>query len=211
MIAIIDLGISNIYSVVRAFEHVGADIVVTNKGQDVLDADKIVLPGVGSFERGMKNIYKYDLFKTIRECADKNKPILGICLGMQLLMDSSEEGGSKTSGLGLVPGDVRYIHKKESFDSSVKIPNIGWHALRLGRNIDTWDDTILNKVEENSDCYFVHSLCVSVENQSHELASSTYGGVEFSSVVNNNNIVGCQFHPENSGYVGLKIIDNFVK
>ena len=209
MIAIIDLGISNIYSVVRAFENVGADFIVTNKSQDILDATKIVLPGVGSFESGMKNIYKYDLFEAIKECADSNKPILGICLGMQLLMDVSEEGGI-INGLGLIQGDVRYINNKKAFNSSIKIPNIGWCGLGLGRNIDTWDKTILNKIDENSDCYFVHSLCVSVKNKSDELASSTYGGVEFASVVRKNNIIGCQFHPENSGYVGLKIIDNFV-
>mgnify|MGYP000485748221 CR=1 FL=1 len=207
MIAIINLELGNLFSVSRAIEHVGGDCFVTDNIKEVMKADKIILPGVGSYKSGMESIYAKKLDGVLKGLACDGVPILGICLGMQLLMDHSEEHGN-TQGLGLIPGAVEYFRNITGFDFKAKVPNVGWSSLNKKRR--SWEGTILEPVIEGDDCYFVHSLCVTPEVDDDLLALSHYGGVEFASVIQHQNISGCQFHPEKSGNVGLNIVRNFV-
>ena len=209
MIAIINLDLGNLHSVARAIEHVGADAVITDDAQLIAKADKLILPGVGSFKAGMDALNKKKLTTLIQECAASGVPVLGICLGMQLLMSQSEEHGS-WSGLGLIPGRVVYLKNMTGFNKQLKVPHINWCGIRKTFDKRTWDATILRGSDEYDELYFVHSLCVNPDDKSHTLAVSQYGGCEFASVILSGNVIGCQFHPEKSGKSGLEIIKNFV-
>lgn len=208
MIAIIDFDLGNLHSVQRAVRHMGGQSIITDSPAQIAKADKLILPGVGSFKAGMDNLQKKELLDPIRSRVECGISLLGICLGMQLLLDHSEENGS-TIGLGFIPGNVFSFRSLVNFDKKTKVPHINWCSLQ--KRDKPWDNTILEGVEEDEDCYFVHSFCVQPEEEKHILAISCYGGCEFSSVIKYENITGCQFHPEKSGEVGLKIIDNFIK
>ena len=205
MIVIVDLGLGNIFNICRAFNHVGEDVIVTDDVAKIRAADKLVLPGVGSFKAGMYSIEKKGLVGVIKQFADSGRPILGVCLGMQLLMEYSEENGG-IMGLGIIPGKVRYLQNIDGFLPKFKVPNIGWNTLLEG--YCDWSETVLDKINTHDEFYFVHSLCVVTENK-YQLSSSNYGGVSFTSVIKKGNITGCQFHPETSGEIGLSIIEKF--
>ena len=209
MISIIDLDLGNLHSVARAIRYCAAEVMITDDIAEIERAEKLILPGVGSFKAGMDALRRKGLVEVIQKRASEGTPLLGICLGMQLLMDHSEERGSH-KGLGLIAGEVRKFQNLAGFESSVKVPHINWCAIDKKLENDNWADSFLSGVEPGADCYFVHSLCVVPKDQQHTLAVSKYGNAEFCCAIKKDNIFGCQFHPEKSGDVGLQIIDKFL-
>ncbi len=198
MIAIIDYGAGNLQSVKKAFDFIGAESVITNDPKVILSADKILLPGVGSFGDAMDSMQKNGLVETVKECALSGKPFLGICLGLQLLFEESEESPG-VKGLGIFKGKI----KKFSSDMGLKIPHIGWNSLEIKQK-----NTIFKDIPENSYVYFVHSYYLHAEDE-NDIATVTNYGIDFHSAVGKNNIFATQFHPEKSGDVGLQILRNF--
>lgn len=207
-IIIIDYGIGNIYSVKRAVEVSGnVDIRVSGKPEDIADADKIILPGVGAFEDGMNGLRERGLVPCLIAAALAGKPILGICLGMQLLATSSEEFGQH-SGLGLIPGDVKAIPRTDVEGDTLKVPFIGWASLILNPQHPN-GESILDGASGKS-VYLVHSFQLQPSNPEHRLASYSVGGRMITAAVRHGNVTGVQFHPEKSGTVGLQIIKEFI-
>ena len=202
-IVIIDYNIGNVKSISNAFKKFGIDTIITNNKEAILKADGVILPGVGAFAHGMENLKKYSLIDTLNLYVEKNKPLLGICLGMQLLLEESEEFGN-TKGLGFIKGKVIKIPIKQD-----KLPHVSWNDIKP--KTLSWKNTILDSIKEKSDMYFVHSFVAVPESERNILSVTEYGGVEFCSAVKKNNIYGTQFHPEKSGKIGLKVIENFVK
>jgi len=206
-ISVIDMG--NIFNLQRAISFVGGRSSIIRNIDDILQAKKIILPGVGNFKAAMEFLRSKGFDEAIIERAKEGIPTLGICLGQQLLMESSEES-ELTQGLGLIPGKVKYFYNDKLFDKS-KVPNIGWRPI--AENLECkreWDDSILKGVVKNDQCYFVHSLYTKTSNIEDTLSLSSYGSVTYSSSVQHENIIGCQFHPEKSGHIGLKILKNFI-
>lgn len=200
MIAIIDYDAGNIKSVEKAFNYLGAETVLTRDRDVILSADKVVLPGVGSFGDAMARINEYGLKDVILECVKMNKPFLGICLGFQLMFEESEET-PEVEGLGIFKG--KCIRFSEAY--GLKIPQIGWNSLNFPK-----ESRIFAGLSDNSFVYFVHSFFVKAEDESIVAATSEYGNV-FHAAVEKDNVFGCQFHPEKSSDVGLKILKNFLE
>ena len=198
MIAIIDYDAGNIKSVEKAFQFLGADVVVSRDPEILLKADKVVLPGVGAFGDAMKRLDEYGLTSVIKEIVNKGTPFLGICLGLQLLFDSSEEAPG-VEGLGILPGKVVRFN-----DHGLKIPQIGWNAIKLPRECALFDG-----IKDGSFVYFVHSYYLVAENQNDVVATTEYGDFVHAAVARDN-VYACQFHPEKSSAVGLKILSNFI-
>jgi glutamine amidotransferase len=203
MIAIIDYGIGNVRSITNAFRKNNIEPILTNDKGTILKADGVVLPGVGAFAHGMENLYKFSLIDTLKLYVDTNKPLLGICLGMQMLLEESEEFG-KTKGLGFIKGKVIKMPIRNE-----KLPHVSWNEIKP-KSIK-WNDTILDNIEYNSDMYFVHSYVAMPQDDNDVLAITEYDGCNFCSSLKKDNIYGCQFHPEKSGEIGLKVIENFIK
>lgn len=207
-IIILDYDIGNVKSIYNAFRFNLANVQVSRKKEDIIVADGLVLPGVGAFAKGMENLNKYKLIDQLYLHAEKEKPILGICLGMQLLLESSHEFG-RTKGLGFFKGEVR---KLESGSKKLKIPFVGWNKLCKPNKIIKWNESILKNINEDDLMYFVHSYYVDlVDRDENLLSNSFFGEFEFPSSIVKKNIYGCQFHPEKSSISGLKIINNFIK
>jgi len=209
VVTIIDYGIGNILSLQRSFEYIGAEVVLTADTEEIYKADYIVLPGVGSFPNAMSELNRLNLVNPITEIAKKGVPLLGICLGMQLLCDSSKEHGI-TKGLGVISGNVIRIPNKSVGEGCLKIPQIGWNELFLNDGINR-TKTILKGLSEKNAFYFVHSFMLAIEDDKYLLAYCHYGDNKITAVIQNNNIMGCQFHPEKSGEAGLRILKNFLK
>ncbi len=199
MIAIIDYGVGNLFSLTSSFKYVGADVVVTSDPNEIKKADKIILPGVGAFGDAIKKLKDTGLDKIVIEEAGNGKPLMGICLGMQLLFEKSFEYGEH-DGLGLLKGSV--VPMENYIDKSLKIPHIGWNALSIKK------ESPIFKYLKNGDCvYFVHSYFATDCEES--LLATTEYGKELTGAVAYKNIYGCQFHPEKSGDIGLKILKAF--
>tara|TARA_B110000091_G_C13810114_1_gene474595 strand:- start:2527 stop:3147 length:621 start_codon:yes stop_codon:yes gene_type:complete len=205
MITIIDLNIGNIGSVVNMIKHVGGNCKVSSDPAEIKAATKLILPGVGSFDKAMNQLRNNKLEEVINEKATLQKtPLLGICLGMQLLTSSSEEG--KEKGLGLIPAET--LSFKKTFDVkeiNERIPHMGWNDIRVEQENDLTKNLI-----ESSRFYFVHSYYVKCSNKGNCLMTSNYG-FDFASAIVKNNVFGVQFHPEKSHKYGKKLISNFVK
>lgn len=209
-VAIIDYGMGNVLSVARAVEYCGATVKVTREYKDLVAASHIVLPGVGAFAQGMLNLQQYQLDIIIKEVINiSNKPFLGICLGMQLLMDSSQEFGQH-SGLRMISGQVISIPNVDSQGNVQKLPSIGWNQLCVAENRDNWQDTVFHDLTQNDSVYFTHSYQVSLQETRHALAYYYYGGAPILAAMLKENIIGCQFHPEKSGKVGLAVLKRFL-
>lgn len=199
MVAIIDYDAGNIRSVEKAVELLGHEAAVTREREVILSADHVILPGVGAFGDAMTKLKKYELIDTIREAADRQLPFLGICLGLQLLFEGSEEAPG-IGGLGLLPGKILRIPEKEG----LKIPHIGWNSLTFPNRGRLFDG-----IAEGAYVYFVHSYYLQAGDPQIVTASTEYGTVIHASV-ERNNLFACQFHPEKSSETGLKILQNFL-
>ncbi len=209
-VAVIDYGVGNLLSVSRAFAHCGADVVVTSDAATILAARRVVLPGVGAFANGMQALCEHRLDAVVREFAASGKPLLGICLGMQMLMDASEEFG-ETDGLGLIPGRVVGIPAVDTAGQQLKVPHIGWSELLLPEGREAWAGTALEAVTPGNAAYFVHSFMARPQAGEDRLADCLVGGHRVCAAVRRDNVQGCQFHPEKSGSVGLTIIKTFLR
>ena len=206
-IAIIDYEVGNIRSIFSAFEKVGAKPKLTRDRQEIMGANGVVLPGVGAYSHGMDKLREYGLDNVVKDFAATGKPVLGICLGMQLLLSESEEFG-RTEGLGLIPGSVK---KLNLLDPKVqKLPHVSWSELQVPKGM-SWDGTILEGLAYDEDMYFVHSFMAVPESESHVISLTSYSDSLFCSSVKNGHVYGCQFHPEKSADEGLKIISNFIR
>lgn len=198
MIALVDYGIGNLRSVEKALEAVGADVRLTEDSDRILAADKVVLPGVGAFGDGMTGLQARGLVPAIKTVVSRGTPLLGICLGMQVLFESSSERGQH-AGLGLLPGRVRRFQ-----NSTLKIPQTGWNQIRPVR-----ESRLLQGLTPGSYAYFNHSYYCDPQDQQDVLAQTDYG-IDYASVVGHGRLYGIQFHPEKSQSVGLAILKNFV-
>ena len=207
-VTIIDYGVGNLLSVQRGFEKCGARVNLTSDPKEILDAKRVVLPGVGAFANAMEALRSFDLISVVKEIGKRNTPILGICLGMELLLDESNEFGV-TKGLGLIPGYVTSIPTKQVDGTVQKIPHIGWSSIQPSSNYTNWNDSILSNNRYGDSMYFVHSFMAVPSNQENRIADCDYGGHSISAVISKGNITGCQFHPEKSGETGLKILNQF--
>ncbi|MFZ3577586.1 imidazole glycerol phosphate synthase subunit HisH [Virgibacillus sp. DJP39] len=196
MIAIIDYGAGNIKSLQFAFDKIGLETCVTSDKKTIEASDAIVLPGVGAFNDAMRALESHDLLSVLKQEASSGKPLLGICLGMQLLYDQSFEDG-EWNGLGLLQGKVQRI------SSSVKVPHMGWNTLTNHQ-----ETPIINQIENDSYVYFVHSYYVAELGTSTLVSSCNYGG-QVPAIVQQDNVVGMQFHPEKSGQAGIQLLKNF--
>ena len=199
MIAIVDYGVGNLFSLKSSLDAIGAECVVTADEQLLHSADKILLPGVGAFEDAAKKLRDSGLADLLKKLANAGKPLLGICLGMQLLFEKSYEYGEH-EGLGLIPGNVRPI--RDVIPADYKIPHIGWNALRVKQ-----DSPIFKYLKEGDCVYFVHSF-YAADCDAYVTAAAEYGP-ELTAAVARGNVYGCQFHPEKSGNVGLGILKAF--
>lgn len=209
LVTIIDYGVGNLYSVRRAVEVSGGeDIRVSDRIEDIMEADKIILPGVGAFEDGMKGLRERGLVEPLTKVAREGKQILGICLGMQLMASTSEEFGVH-EGLSLIPGKVQAIPKTSVDGKPLKVPFIGWSTL-ISNQSEAEQHGSLADLHQKS-VYLVHSFQFSPSNSKHLLASYEYGGHQINAAVRSGNVLGVQFHPEKSGSVGLSIIRNFIR
>lgn len=198
MIALIDYGISNLRSVQKAFEHLDMEVTLVDTPDRLAQAERLILPGVGAFPAGMKGLQERGLVESIKQAARDGKPLMGICLGMQLLFESSDEMG-KTEGLGLLPGHVTRMSGR-----GLKIPHMGWNQLDVVR-----DHPLVHDLVSGSYAYFVHSYAIYPEDQGIVLATTDYG-TPFASIVGHGKLCGLQFHPEKSQAVGLKLLRNFL-
>jgi len=196
MIGIIDYGMGNLASVAKAFAAVGHVAQIVRTPQAITDADKLILPGVGAFGRAMENLGRMDLLEPLGKALDEGKPLLGICLGLQLLFEKSEEHGFH-EGLVVLAGRVRKLPPE------VKVPHIGWNQVSVTR-----DDPLLQGIPDNAFFYFVQSYFVEPQDQEQVIGTTDYG-VTFASIVGWRNVYGVQFHPEKSQDAGLKLLKNF--
>jgi len=201
MIVIIDYGMGNLQSVKNALDFLGLESKISSDEEEIRKAEGLILPGVGAFPDAMDTIERLSLDKIIREEISNNKPLLGICLGMQLLFDKGFEGLER-SGLGLLKGNI--IKMKNNKENNIKIPHIGWNNLIYNKK-----DELFNSIEEGEFVYYVHSYFVQDYNNEDLVAYSEYGENKIPGVIRCKNVMGAQFHPEKSGDVGLAILKNF--
>jgi len=208
-VAVIDYGMGNLLSVCRGLEHCGATVTVTSDLDVILSASRVVLPGVGAFADAMTELCRLGLDAAVREVGARGTPLMGICLGMQMLLDESDEYG-RTAGLGLIPGRVIPLPTTTITGQVQKIPHIGWNELVLPQGRKDWQGTLLQDLKLGDTVYFVHSFMVSPKNADYRIADCIYGGNPVSAVIARDNVIGCQFHPEKSGEVGLKVLKRFL-
>jgi glutamine amidotransferase len=211
-IAIIDYQIGNIFSLQSAFEKAGVDVVLTMDKDIISNAQAIVLPGVGQYLEASRNLQDEGLTELLCQLAKDGRPILGICLGMQLLMTDSEEGEGYP-GLNIITGSCRRLTECDEGVPLFKIPQIGWNKLLAPNGVSvekSWAGTILEGIGDDDHAYFLHSFIVEPEDSNNIAAKTKYGWDDFCSVIQDGNIWGCQFHPERSGAIGQRILDNFV-
>lgn len=200
MIAIIDYNAGNLTSVKLGLEYIGLECEITNDPAVISSADRVIFPGVGAAQEAMRNMRELGLVEPLRDAVASGRPFLGICLGTQIIFESSEEDGG-TPCIGLVPGSVkRFVPPDPSF----KIPQMGWNTVTIRQ-----PHPILDGIEDESEFYFVHSYYPAPSDESYIIGSTGYAGVEFSSITGRGNLVATQFHPERSGRIGLKLLENF--
>lgn len=205
---IIDYGVGNLYSVTRAVEHVGGRARFADCAESIDTASCLILPGVGAFGAGMAGLRERGLIDAIRKYAASRRPLLGICLGMQMLLERSYEFGIH-EGLGLIPGEVVRM-ELSSGRTGAKIPHVGWSALKPVQGVDSWRNTPLEAVQLGEVAYFLHSYMAQPALTSDRVADIRFGGLDIPAVIGRGRVFGCQFHPEKSGTTGLKILERFL-
>ncbi|NQU98285.1 imidazole glycerol phosphate synthase subunit HisH [Candidatus Woesearchaeota archaeon] len=206
-VSIVDYGLGNLYSLKSAIESLGYEYRFVKNPDEINNSEMLIIPGVGSFSEGMNNFRLNRLIEAVRDYVNSGKPLLGICLGMQLLFEKGEEFGVH-EGLGVIPGVVKKL-EPEKISKRIRLPHVGWSEIVIPKN-KSWQNTILEGVSNNSLMYFVHSFrCVPKDNEDI-LAESEYGNQSFCSVVKRGNVYGTQFHPEKCDYLGLKILKRFL-
>ena len=208
-LTIVDYGRSNLLSVQRALEYCGAAVEYASTPEQVFAAGALVLPGVGAFADGMNLLRKSGLARAVCTRARQGVPLLGICLGMQFLFDSSSEGGI-TPGLGLLPGTVQAIPAHSTQGQPLRVPHIGWAPLYPAQQREGFSGSTLETIPAKSQVYFVHGYRAMPARQADRLADTLYGGHRICAAVQRGNITGVQFHPEKSGEVGLAILHTFL-
>lgn len=208
-LTIVDFGAGNLLSVARAFKHLGADIELAASSDSIMTAERLVLPGVGAFGACMDGLESRGLSGPVKEFARTGRPFLGICVGLQMLFDESEEFGSH-AGLGLIPGRVLRIPAHGTDGAPHKVPHIGWAALKAPPKM-SWKGTPLAALPEGTSAYFVHSFAACPANSEHLLAICDYDGLSLTAAVRKDNVTGCQFHPEKSGEAGLALLAKFLE
>ncbi len=199
MIAILDYDAGNIKSVEKALQLLGEETILTRDRDTVVRAEKVILPGVGAFGDAMENLERFDLIRVIQEVVEQKTPFLGICLGLQLLFDASEESPG-VQGLGILKGSIRRIPG----EPGIKIPHMGWNSLHIQN-----EGRLFKGIPQEAYVYFVHSYYLQAEEPSIVKASCTYGSTTIHASVEQDNVFACQFHPEKSSHVGLEILKNF--
>ncbi|BFK80560.1 imidazole glycerol phosphate synthase subunit HisH [Clostridium baratii] len=200
MIGIVDYGMGNLKSICNALESINEEYLISAYKYDLRKCSGLILPGVGSFKEGMFNLRKDGLYSVVKEVEGTGKPLLGICLGMQLLFEKGYEG-EETKGIGLLKGKVIKMDEEE-----FRVPNIGWNSLNINK-----DDKLVKGLKEESYMYYVHSYYADEYNEEDLVASSDYYGLNIPGIVRRGNIIGVQFHPEKSGEEGIKLLKNFCK
>ena len=205
-ITVIDYNCGNILNLKRAIQFLGYDIETTNDKKKILNSSYLILPGVGAFGNAVKQLEKYNLSSVILEYAKSNRPLLGICLGMQILLTSSREFGVH-KGLDLINGEVIKISNKKN--KEIKIPHVGWNEIYPNKNEKKWENKIFKKDLIGKSFYFVHSFIAITKNPNSTIAICDYSGISIPAVISMNNVFGCQFHPEKSSENGLTILRNF--
>lgn len=210
-VTVIDYGIGNLLNVVRALEHCGARATVVDNATQV-DAlpERLVLPGVGAFADGMREMQHRGFDDLVRRHVDAHRPFLGICVGMQMLFDAGEEFGEH-AGLGLVAGRVQPVPSSGADGQAHRIPHIGWSDLRRPPARATWKGTVFDRMKEGEPAYFVHSFAPVPAREEDRLADTFYDGVRICAAVNRGLVFGCQFHPERSGEHGLALLSSFLR
>jgi glutamine amidotransferase len=209
-IAIVDYGMGNLFSVKRACERFGMHASITSSFRDIESADAVILPGVGAFGDAMKNLEELNLVGLLQDTAAQNKPLVGICLGVQLLMDESLEFG-RHKGLGIFKGKVvKFDHPVEG-DRELKVPQVGWNRINKAKKPygqDAWQGTLLEGIKDGAFMYFVHSYIVQPIDPEVIISTTKYGHIDFCSSLGRKNIFASQFHPERSDFEGLKVYRN---
>lgn len=200
MIAIVDYDAGNIKSVEKALQHLGEEPVVTRDTEQIYKADKVIVPGVGAFEDAMKRMESYNLKEALRDVAGKGTPILGICLGLQLFFERSDESEHDVEGLCLLPGEIVRFPEMEGY----KIPHMGWNSIEINP-----ESRLLRNIPNQSYVYFVHSYYLKAKNK-EDVAATTDYIVDVHAAAEHDNIFATQFHPEKSGEIGLQILKNFI-
>ena len=208
-IVIIDYDCGNLFSIQRALTELGVPSTISRDSAVIAKADKVILPGVGAFGLGMDNIRRYGLLNVLNDCAASGKPILGICLGMQLLMRESYEFGHH-QGLHWIAGQVTKLKHEQPGEEPVKIPHIGWSPIDFDPSLSDQPGGPFRGLNNGTYMYFLHSFFVTTDDPQHSIASTSYEANKFCSVCRKENIVGVQFHPEISGPSGLRLLQNFV-
>ncbi len=204
LVAIVDYGMGNLFSVQQACAHAGLDGRITSTASDIENASAVILPGIGAFGTAMETLNRLDLVQPLRDAALSGKPLVGICLGMQLLMTESHEFGSHP-GLDLIPGEVLRLPDQPIGKSRIKVPQVGWNQI-FGAT--AWNNTLLRSTQNGEYMYFVHSFYCKPQDDARTLSTTRYGELEFCSSLRWRNIFACQFHPERSGRPGLSIYDS---
>lgn len=207
-IVIVDYGVGNLRSVARAVEYCGGSAILTDQADEINAAGRVILPGVGAFASCMSALQERNLVEPLKEVMQSNRPLLGICVGMQMMMQGSDEFGTH-EGFGLIPGWVRSLPTTDKDGVPCKVPHIGWSGLKPPRE-DSWANSPLRTVEPGSAFYFVHSYAAIPEHEDNVLAYCSYGGRDFCAAVRKENVFGVQFHPEKSGHLGLGMLSNFL-
>ena len=209
-VTVIDYGIVNLANIVRALEFVGAKVQISNCPNEISRASRIVLPGVGACGAGMKKLKEKGLDEVLKSTSE-NRPLMGICLGMQMLLNMSTEFGEHT-GLGIIPGNVTSLDSNavDIEKQRLKIPHVGWRELHAANSNHQWKDSCLRNVASHDSVYFVHSYMAMPTHSDNILATCEYGESKVVAAIIRSNVVGLQFHPELSGNVGLKILEAFI-
>jgi glutamine amidotransferase len=208
-VVVIDYGLGNLHSVRRGLEQCGATATITSDPARIHAAPRVVLPGVGAFGNAMQRLEHLGLVEVLRSVAASGKPLLGICLGMQLLLDESEEFGSH-QGLSIIPGRVVSLPVTTVEGVPQKVPHIGWNELLPASDLVEWQSSALSNTQPGDAVYFVHSFMAQPMNATERLADCLFGGHRVAAVIRRGQVVGCQFHPEKSGEVGLQILRSFI-